>query len=256
MENISRRRFCGTALLALPLLCLHAQGAEDLPDDSDGVLDALADEITRIAADGAQNGFKAEHFRRCAGVIRTFDARLEEKGTNRNLNSRLEDDDYYKLNASVAAQRAVDYWDKHGMHFNKDDLMAQLTMSPTVYREMKRDIKRMGGVRALHATIADTLEQKAKEYETAALRGSAAIRNGRVVFHSSVKSRGAEFVLAQMDYSGFRSINCLCRAMAVEGALLAIACLFGCPPCCAPGAFLLATEKLLEGLGICNPNAC
>ncbi len=259
MEEMARRRFCGTALLALPLLCLRAKCSEDLLSDRpDAVIDALADEVTRIAAEGAQNGFKAEHFRRCAGVIRTFDARLEEKGTNRDLNSRLDDDDYYKLNPTFTAQKTVEYWDKHGIYLNKDDLIARLTMNPTAYREMKKNIKRMGGVRVLHANIADALERKAKEYEAAALKGAAVIRNGRVAFHSFGRSPVAEFMPVQYDFMALANSNldCLCRAMVVEGSLLSLACLVGCVECCIPGVFLLAMEKFIEGIGVCNPSAC
>jgi hypothetical protein len=258
MGKIDRRKFCGTAILASPLLCLRAKGGEDLLDQTDAVLDVLADEIARIAADGAQNGFKAEHLRRCAGVMRTFNARMEEKGTNRELNSRLDDDDFYRLDPPLMAQKAADYWDRHGIRLNKDDLMAQLRMHPTVYREMKKSIKKLGGVRALHASVANALERKAKEYETVAFRGGATVRNGRITFNASGRTCSAAFIPAQLDLSMYVGMNldCLCRAMVVEGALLALICLAGCVPCCAQGAFLLAMEKLLEGLNLCNPSKC
>jgi len=238
---------------------MRAKGSDELLlDSSDPVLDSLADEITQVAADGAQNGFKAEHFRRCAGIVRMFDARLEEKGTNREFNSKLEDDDYYKLNPPLAAQNAADYWSKHGVYLNKNDLAAQLTMDSTAYREMKKSIKRQGGIRVLHASIADALERKAKEYETVAFKGGAVIQNNRVVFLSPDRPR-AQFMTVQYEsmlYFGSSNLDCLCRAMTVEGALLAIACLAGCAPCCAPAAFILALEKLMEGLNLCQPGRC
>jgi len=263
MEKIARRSFCGTALLALPLFCIRARAADDLSEQSDFILDNLADEFTRIAADGAQNGFKSEHFRRCAGLIRTFDVRLEEKGTNRDLNSRLEEDDFHKLNPSLTARRTMEYWDKHGIHLGESDLKAQLTMSPADYRQMKKRIKKLGGVRRLHAGIAEALERKATEYEGAAIRGAAAVvQNGRIVFPSSRKTNRPEFTPVQFegilvpDVFWLPNMDCLCRAMTVEGALLSLACLVGCVPCCVPAAFMLAFEKFLEGIGLCSPSHC
>jgi hypothetical protein len=259
MEKIARRWFCGTAILAFPLLCARDKGTEDPFDQSDPILDTLADEITRIAADGAQNGFRAEHFRRCSGVVRILDARLEEKGTNRDLNRRLDDDDFYRLNPSIGAQMTVDFWNRHGIILNKSDLASRLTMDSTAYRQMKKNIKKLGGVRVLHASIADALERKAKEIATASFEGGAVIRNGRVTLPSSNIPR-ERYMTIQFDFDVNALIgsnpDCLCRAMTVEGALLSIACLAGCAPCCVPGAFFLALEKFLEGVGVCDPSRC
>jgi hypothetical protein len=258
MEKIARRTFCGATILALPLLCLRAQGDEEPFDQSDAVLDTLADEVSRIAADGAQNGFKAEHFRRCAGVIRTFDACLEEEGTNRRLNSRLDDDDFYMLNPSLTAQKTVDYWSKHGLHLDKDDLTARLAMDGNAYRETKRNIKKLGGVRALHASTAGALDRKATEYEASAFKEGPGIRKDRLALASSSRSRRAGFMPVQLDLGMLvgADLDCLCGALIVEGALLALTCVVGCGPCCIPAVFLLALEKFLEGIGLCTPANC
>ncbi len=268
MEKIARRRFCGTALLALPLLCLRAKGGENVLGQSDPILDTLADEFTRIAADGAQNGFNAEHYRRCAGIVRTFDARLEEKGINRDLNGRLDEDDFYKLNPNLAARMAADFWNRHGIRLSTADLEARLTVDPTSYREMKKRIKKLGGIRVLHAGYAEALERKARENATASSTGGAVMRNGFVAFPSSNTAR-EKFTTVQYDYQFDFDINdydinallntnrdCLCQAMIVEGALLSLACLAGCVPCCVPGAFILALEKFFESMGICSPSRC
>ena len=117
MEKIARRMFCGTAMMAFPLLRLHAGTGEDVPSLADAVIDILADQISGITADGAQNGFKAEHFRRYAGLVRTFDAYLEQKGTNRQFNDRLDDDDFYRVNPAFTAQITAHYWQKHAIHW-------------------------------------------------------------------------------------------------------------------------------------------
>jgi hypothetical protein len=266
MDNIARRKFCGMAILSFPLFCTCAKGSQSLfgqsdRDQSDPIIDFLADEMTRIAAEGAQNGFKAEHFRRLAGVIRTFDVRLEEKGTNRELNNRLDDDDFHKLNPTLAARKTVDYWEKHGVHLSQDDLVSRLTMDPMVYRQMKKNIKKQGGVRVLHTCIADALERKAREQGNVVFKGAAVLHNGRVSF-TSRNSSPAKFLKVQFDDPSMflpglgMSLDCFCRALVVEGALLMLACILGCVPCCEPGAFLLAFEKLLEGLGLCSPDRC
>jgi len=256
MENITRRKFCGIAIMTLPLLCLPAKATEGLSGQSDPILDALADEITRVAADGSQNGFTAEHFRRCAGIVRTFDARLEEMGTNRELDSRLEDNDFYELNPYLTAQKTVDYWDKHGMRLDKNDLTAHLTMDSRVYCEIKKSIKKQGGVRNMHARIADMLEQKANEHEAVVFRKRAVIKNSRVVFPSS-NAPQAGFTRVQYELlPWFGNIDCLCKVMVVEGAALALMCATFCQPCCVPAMVLLGLEKVLEIMGACNPNNC
>jgi len=239
------------AVLAFPLLRLRSEGGENLFNQSDPVLDTLADEIARIAADGAQSGFKAEHFRRSAAVMRTLDAWLEEKGAARELNRRLEDDDYGKLNPCLLAQETADYWQAHGVYLSKDDLTARLSMDPMAYREMKAVIKKQGGVHALHSAIAAALERRAKEYETAAFKG-------RVAFPAPRKI-GATFTTVQFPgLLAFGSnFDCLCRAMVAEGVLLAVVCGAAlCPPCCAPAVVIIVTENLFESMGLCNPNQC
>jgi hypothetical protein len=260
MGNIARRNFCGTALLALPLLCIRARAADDLPEPSDAILDNLADEFTRIAADGAQNGFKSEHLRRCAGLIRTYDVRLEEKGTNRDLDHRLDEDDFQKLNPSLAARRAVEYWNKHGLYLKESVLRANLTMNSNDYQEMKQGIKKSGGVRKLHASVADALEQKAVGYESYIFKGTAMAQNGRCAIPLSGKSNRNAFLPVQdvlvPEIFGLPNMDCFCKAMTVEGALLSLACVVGCAPCCVPAAIILAFEQFAEGVGLCSPSRC
>ena len=260
MGNIARRNFCGAAFLALPLLCIRARAADDLPEPSDVILDNLADEFTRIAADGAQNGFKSEHLRRCAGLIRAYDVRLEEKGTNGDLDHRLDDDDFHRLNPSLAAQRAVEYWNKHGLHLKESVLRANLAMSSNDYQEMKQRIKKSGGVRKLHAGIADALEQKAVGYESYIFRGTAMVHNGRGAIPPSGESNRNVFLQVQdmltPEIFLLPSMDCFCKAMTVEGALLSLACVVGCAPCCVPAAIILAFEQFAEGIGLCSPSSC
>jgi hypothetical protein len=263
MEKTTRRTFCGTALVALPLLSIRAgAGADDyFAESSDFILDSLADEFTRIAADGAEHGFKAEHFRRCAGLIRIYDGRLEEKGLNRDLDLRLDDDDFHKLNQRQAAKRTVEYWKKHGMYFDEEDFKRKLTMSPHEYQDIKKKIKKAGGFRKVHAAIAESLERKAAENTALDIKGTATFQKGRVVFPMSRKTDRADFTQAQWELVlpqvfGLPNLDCLCRAMVLEGALLALACLAGIAPCCIPSTFLIALEKLLEGMGLCIPSRC
>ena len=260
MEKIARRKFCGAAIVAFPLLRLHAQENEVPYDQSDLVLEALADEIVRITADGAGAGFKAEHFRRYAGIVRTFDAHLENKGTNRELNNRLDDEDLYKVDPASTARVTVEYWQKKGIHFNENEFAARLALDPTTYRETKRAIKKQGGVRAVHKAIADALERKAKEYETVAFKGGNAIRNGRIDVGKPGAFRQPEFVAAQYfpPWLSGAQMDCLCKAMVTEGVLLTIVCVV-CPVCqavCIPAAVLLAIEKLIESFGWCTPSSC
>jgi hypothetical protein len=264
MDMTTRRMFCGTALLAFPMLQMFTackQGiADDLVGAPDPLLDTLADEFTRISADGAQNGFRAEHFRRYAELTRIFDAHLESQGTNQEIDRRLDKDDVQKLNPAQAAHNAVNYWRRHGIDFREDELADRLTMDSRAYREAKKEIKKMGGAHVLHTRIADALERKAKEYETAVLRGGAAVRDGRVSFPGKGMGTQPRFMNVQFYESMssyYLNLNCLCRAMVVEGAILALLCAIGfCPAFCAPAALLLALEKLLEGLGLCNPGGC
>jgi hypothetical protein len=308
MEKTTRRMFCGTALMAFPAMTLTAKGVdiggERSSNGSDAIFDALADEFTRITADGAQNGFKAEHFRRYAGFIRMMDVQMEYKGVNREANKRLDDDDFHKLNPIKSAKFISEYWRTRNLDLCEDEIAAQWIMDRRVYREGKMAIKKIGGVRALNARVAKYFEIKAQEYETAVFRGGPFIRQGRIAFPR--QDDKAAFINAQYaepegqisedmvqlmeqlkeypvvehetyDYSdppmgdpAWHSVNgpepaslfsnrrrdCLCRAMVVLSAILALICLCGCAPCCLASASMSAVEKLMEGLRLCNPNNC
>jgi hypothetical protein len=260
MEKIARRNFCAAALVAFPLLRLHAQESEVPYETSDSVLEALADEIILVTADGAERGFKAEHFRRYAGIVRTFDAHLEDKGTNRDLNERLDDEDFYKVNPALTAKITVEYWRKKGIYFNENEFAARLAMDPTSYRETKKAIRKQGGIRAVHKAIAVALDRKAKDYETVALRGGPAIRNGRIAVGEPGTFRQPEFMAAQYDMAWLygAQMDCLCKAMVTEGVILTIACLTcpGCQAVCVPAGIMLAMEKLFESFGWCVPSRC
>jgi hypothetical protein len=260
MQKIARRKFCESAIMAFPLLSLYAKDRDARSDPSDPVSDALTDEIIRITAEGAQNGFKAEHFRRYAGVIRALDAHLEGNGTNRELNSRLEEDDSYKMNPALGAQITLKYWKKKGVYLNEGDLTARLTMNRTAYMETKMAIKKQGGVRVVHQAIADAFERKAKEFETVAFRGGPVMHNGHIAIRGLDFSRQPEFMNVQYDFRMYVGLNldCLCKAMVIEGEMLMIACLLcpGCQALCIPAGILLATEKLMEAFGMCVPTGC
>ena len=239
MVTLARRRFCGTAILAFPLLCCALRVVTICSISRMPFWTFWQTKLPGLRQTGCRMASRLSTFGALCRSHGTFDARLEEKGTNRELKGRLDDDDFHRPNPSLTAQKTADYWHKHGVHLNKDDLTARLTMDSTAYREMKKNIKKLGGVRALHASIADAFEQKAKEFETAAFRGSAIARNDRIAFIRSGRSRSAEFIPVQLDLSMLvgANLDCLCRAMVVEGALLALVCLAGCAPCCAQGAF-------------------
>jgi hypothetical protein len=257
MQKIARRSFCGTALMAFPLLGLSFQDNEGT-GASDRVLDSIADEFARITTDGAQHGFRAEHFRRYASNMRIFDAHMEGRGVNKETNRKLEEEDYPQLNPVRTAQSVVEFWKKHGLYFDQDDLAGSLSIDVKSYKSLKSAIKKNGGVRKLHAKIADSFERKAKEFEAAAYHGGPRIKAGRVTIPRSEVSGRPLFVPAQFDVSMFAgfSLDCLCRAMIIEGSLLSLLCVVGLLPCCEIAAFLLAFEKLMEGLGMCSPNGC
>jgi hypothetical protein len=271
MEKIGRRSFCGTALLTFPLLSLCAKDNDRASgsDQPDPLIDILAGEFVRTTADGAQNGFRAEHYRQYASQVRILDAGLESRGMNGEINKRLDDeDDYYRLNPEFAAKNTATFWRKQGVLLNESDLAARLAVDREAYREAKKTIKQRGGVRALHASVAAVFERKAHEQGTAALRGGPVFQNGRILFPpASDTSRSSKFMAVQFDPqaaldSMYPNIvrgpnwDCLCRAMIVEGSLLALACLAFILPLCEAGAFLLALEKLMEGLGICDAKRC
>jgi hypothetical protein len=260
MEKTTRRMFCSTAILATPALTLLAkdQGIEGgFSDSSDPLFEALADEFTRVTADGAQFGFKAEHFRRYAGFMRMVNAHMEGKGLNRELNKRMDEDDFYRLDPVRAAKSTVEYWRKHNMEMREDELTERLTMDWRSYIETKKAIKKQGGIGALNLKVAELFERKAKEYETSSFRGGPVIREGRISFPR--QNDRPFFIKAQLEWFGTAflgvDIDCLCKAMVTVGAFFSLLCI-GFPIACIPGAMLLAIEKLMEGFDICDPHKC
>ena len=161
MEKIGRRSFCGTVAMAIPFVCLNAKFGEKSSGQSDAVIDSLADEISQITKDGIQHGFKGEHLRRYAGVVRTFDACLEEKGSNQDFDNRLDMDDYSQLNPAYTARITTQYWQKRAINFDEDELTAQLAITPEEYQEMKKAIKKRGGIR--HYTGRSPIFSSAKQ---------------------------------------------------------------------------------------------
>ncbi len=261
MEKIARRKFCGAAIMAFPLMGLQARESKTDHSQNDTVLDVLADEVARITHDGAQKGFRAEHFRRYAGVIRAFDAHMEDKGVNRELNQRLDEDDLYnKIDPVALAQATMDYWEKKGLRFNKNDLVSRLATTPRYSLQIKRAIKNQGGVRALNRAFADAIELKAREFEKTALRGGPLIYNGIVTFAQSSSLRQAEFMYVQDDFDfGIfigRELDCFCAAINVQAGILWILCLAGFAPACAPAAWLTAILMIMEGLRMCDSSKC
>lgn len=265
MQQLARRSFCGTALIALPALCLNAKNGavplEHVGEESDAIIDSLTDEIARIAAEGAKSGFRAEHLRRCANIVRVFDARIAEKGTLREADRRLSENDHHKHNPAVAARNATAYCRKHGIQLNEDDLRTRLAVDSSSYRDTKLQIRKMGGLATFHAAIADALERQATEQAGAVIKGNAILRNGIVTFPSA-RLREAGFVNAQYDINpnvmiGMSGqLDCLCKALMVESAILAILCFTVCPPCCAAAGILAALERLLTAFGACQASSC
>jgi hypothetical protein len=252
MDTIARRSFCGTALMGLPLLKLAAEGRSGRDDGPSPIIDNLADEISRITFDGAQHGFNGEHFRRYAGVMRTFDAVLEDKGINRELDKELDDDDYYKLDLRRASEATVDYWNKHGIAFDQGNLASLMAIDAAKYREIKKAIKRQGGVRAIHRSAAEAFEHKAREHGehgAALLKVRPTLHNERVVF-PGIKE--PEFVLAQFD----SSIDCLCKALLTEGYILVILGFIFGGVLGAIGSLEIAIANLLIMFGACNVGNC
>jgi hypothetical protein len=260
MENLARRTFCGTVLAGLPLLYLHANEIDDPSDDSDPVVEALSDEFYRVTAEGAQAGYRSEHFRRYAGIIRTFDVHLEAKGVNREFNRRLDDDDSSKINPLRSARHTVQYWEKHGIYFNENDIASRLRIDPAQYRAMKMRIKREGGIRVLNKGIINALEKRANENETIAFKGGAVFQNGRLIFPSKISR--TEFMNVQIPFDISPNViiginmDCLCKALIASGVFLEFLSLMACPVCAIAGSIYLALEKLLESFKICDPQKC
>lgn len=261
MGRVSRRSFCGTSLLALPLASVFAKenGNKCCSDISDPIMDALADEFARTTFDGARNGFGADHFRQYAGHVRIFDAHLEANGTNRKFDKKLDEDDYHLMDPDATVRTTTEYWKKHGVLMNENKLRDRISFDFDSYRSLKKAIRKGGGVRALHKSVAEAFERRAKETETIVFRGGPMIRNGYVTFPASRNSghqiKPAELILDFHSFIGI-DLDCLCKAMAVEGAILALLCVVGCVPCCAPSAVLLGLETLMAHTNICDPDLC
>ena len=252
--------------MALPLLCLNAKYDEN-PSGSttDALIDSLADEMSQITKDGVQHGFKGEHLRRYAGVVRTFDAYLEQKGSNKDFDNRLDVDDYSQLNPAYIARITTQYWQKRAINFDEDELAAQLAITPEEYRETKKAIKKRGGIRELHKEVSDLFERKAKEYDANANKDGSDFKKGAFRFPFRPQSPRSNFVQVQdfpdpsqlMIMATGSSMDCLCKALLVAGSVLAIACATAiCAPCCAAAACMIAMENLLEAVGACNSNRC
>ena len=250
--------------MAIPLVCLNAKFGEKSSGQSDAVIDSLADEISQITKDGIQNGFKGEHLRRYAGVVRTFDACLEEKGSNQDFDNRLDMDDYSQLNPAYTARITTQYWQKRAINFDEDELAAQMAITPEDYREMKRAIKRRGGIRALNKEVSDLFERKAKEYDANANKDGADFKKGAFRFPFRLQSSRSNFVQVQdfldpsvlLGMSAGINMDCLCKALSVEASILGIICAAGCAPCCAAAATMIAVKNLLEAFGACSASRC
>ncbi len=258
MEKIARRAFCGTAFMAFPLLNLIAGDDDIRGGEADSVLDVLADEISRITADGARDGFRGEHFRRYAGILRAFDAHLEDNGTNREVNRKFGEEGILPYDAADIARTTAEYWERKGIHFDADDLTSQFGMDPVAFHEIRRAVKRQGGVRTIHRLAAEAFERKAKEVRTAALRGRPAMHNGRIIFARYAASRPPEFMQVQYDFSMMvgSNLDCLCAAMKVEIGVLALLCACGVAPACVPAGVMGGMLAVMEGLGMCNASRC
>ncbi len=261
MERMNRRSFCGASLLVLPLMNGFAGEREEkcCSEISDPIMDVLADEFAKTTFAGSRNGFGAEHFRQYAGLVRIFDAHLDAKGTNKKLDKKMDDDDYYLLNPDRTVRMTTEYWKKHGVLINENNLRDQISFDMDSYRSMKKVIKAGGGVRVLHKNVAESLERKARESETVVFRGGSRIRNGQAMIPASGNpDHQLKPAVIEFDVHSFIGIDldCLCKAMAVEGSILALICALGCAPCCAPAAILLALETLMDSTGICDPDLC
>ncbi len=266
MEKIGRRSFCGMAAMAVPLICLNAKLGGNSPGQADAVIDSLADEISQVTKDGVQKGFRGEHMRRYAGVVRTFDAYLEQKGNNKDFDNKLDDDDYSQINPAYTARITTEYWKKRAIDFDEDELAAQLAaITPADYRAMKQAIKKRGGIRVLHKGTSDLFERKAKEYDAHANKEGADLEKVPIQFPFRSKSSRSNFIQVQdfpdpsqlMLMSIGNSADCLCKALLVEGSILAMLCAtVVCPECCPISAVMLAIKDLLEAFGACNSNRC
>ena len=267
MQEMTRRYFCGASAFALPLARLFAGAAEDDPGAgySDPVLDVLAEEFARTTTDGAEKGFGSAHFLQYAGQVRLFDAFLEDKGTNAKMDRMLDEDDYYMIDPYGNADAIGEYWKRRGIIFDETHLVRAASLDARSYRTVKREIKKQGGVRELHRRVAAAFERKAEEVASIGLGSGLTMRGGLLRFpaHPRPAAAGAlknvqlEF-FAPADPTLFEGVDldCLCKAMKVEGAVLSILCASICQPCCVPAAIIVALATLMESVGFCNPENC
>ncbi|MEJ2111737.1 MAG: hypothetical protein P8Z37_17875 [Acidobacteriota bacterium] len=263
---MNRRIFCGTSILAIPLVRAFAGNREsaDAIEVSDPVMSALADEFAFTTMDGAREGFGAEHFRRYAGQVRIFNACLEDRGTNRRINKKLDEDDYYLLNPENTVAMTMSFWKQRRIVFDESSLMKLVAVDAFSYRSVKRAIKKQGGVQKLHERIAIALERKAEEYASLGLRNRLTLRNGFLQFPARpvpAYRNGwmeSQYVIPDPTILDVDEdeIDCFCKAMSVEGAALSILCATICQPCCVPAAVLLGLVTLLENMDACDPDRC
>jgi len=268
MQKMNRRNFCGTSLLALPLanVLVGETRAGDLPVETDPVMDALAEEFAETTMDGARAGFGAAHFHRYAGQVRIFNACMEERGTNRRINRKLGEDDYYLFDPEKMVSITRDYWQRHGIILNEGDLVELSALDLHSYKSVKKSLKKQGGVQQFHERIAELFERKAEEHASGDLKSGLTLRNGflkfpgfkaqknRVRFKNTDYEELSDFVdpglLAGMD------VDCLCKAMTVEGAVLSVMCVTVCQPCCVPAAMMVAFVTLMESFDYCDASQC
>ena len=242
------------------------ENGEDLYSDiSDPVLDTLADAFTSTTMDGINGGFSSEHFYHYAGQVRILDACLEEKGTNAKMNKRLAEDDYYLLNPDGLVETTKNYWKRHGIVFEEDNLMRLASIDAQSYKAIKKAIRKLGGVQRLHEKVAAAFERKAEELTSMNLQSGLRVQGGYVRFparpntatvHNFLFTQLELFYLNYQNMFGNLDINCLCKALSVEGAALSILCATVCQPCCVPSAIMLALGTLLESLGYCSSDQC
>ncbi|MEJ2247266.1 MAG: hypothetical protein P8Y80_14495 [Acidobacteriota bacterium] len=270
MEKMKRRSFCGASLMALPLMKVFAEdsGINSLFSQTNPVLDTLADEFTRTTLNGVRNGFRAYHFRQYATQVRIFNACLDAEGVNDTLNGKLDEEDYYLLNAENAVQFTVEYWKKHGVLINEDDLAYRMAIDENSYKMTKKAIKKMGGVQKLNERIAQAFERRAEKYTSNAYHSGLTINNGSIKF-PVLSGHACKTGFRNVQYEDLEDlqnldphlfvdldIDCLCKAMLTEGALLTIGCVTICQPCCVPAGILLGIATLMEELGFCDSDKC
>jgi len=267
MEQMDRRSFCGASLMTLPLMNVVAieNGVGNFLGETDPVLDALVDEFSRTTQDGTRNGFSAAHFRQYAGQVRIFNAHLDAKGMGKSLNKKLDDNDYYFLNPDSTVRLTLEYWKKRGILLNESDLTDQVAVDEYSYGMVKKSIKKLGGIHKLNEKIAEALERKAENYASAAYQSRLTIQDDSIRL-PALHRPGCNSNFKNVQYEDIDildphlfiglDLNCLCKAMIVEGALLSIGCVTVCQPCCVPAAIMLGFATLMEELEFCDSDKC